>query len=547
VPYGRSDAVVRHIHTLFNMGVVAGLTDGQLLEQFACRHGDAAEVAFTALVERHGPMVLRVCMGIVGNGHDAEDAFQATFLVLMRRGRTLWVEESLGPWLHRVACRAAARVKVTANRQRAIERQAAEIVRNRSRSEAKCQEDLSQVLHEEVDQLPSHYRLPVVLCDLEGHSYEEAARHLGCPIGTVRSRLARGRERLRGRLVRRGLAPAAEVTGAAIASKATPMLVPPALLKSLIRAVVPGCEGGSVTAGVASASVSAIAEGVLRVMLWTKIKTMVALILVVVVSVAGLGLLALGANDKRPTGLDVAQATVEATVTTPAVLSKLAEDEAPSHPRSPYQAPERIDVIDDSSKTKVWARNPETKAWHTYKAPKGVIVFQHGEGTSRDFIALGAIGEAITEVAAFSIKSGKWVRQVLTEPAQKDLYPVTTGHVAAYFIGRHAYAFSSLTGQWSHQTLNEPASEAICHRLPYQLVAVSYPLLGSEWMIYTAGHRAYAFSALTGKWEVLDMKQGATARASFVASGVALVNGEDRLYSFDPKTGRFQEIEAVDD
>ena len=346
---------------------------------------------------------------------------------------------------------------------------------------------------------------------------------------------------------RRGLAPASELGGAAIVSNATPMTVPAVLLKSTIQAVAPGHEETSATAGVVSASVSAIAEGVLRVMLWTKIKTMVALILVMVVSGAGLGLLALGANDKRPTSLDVAgQATVEATVTPPAVLSKLTGDETPSRPRSLYQVPEPILVIDDSSATKVWARNPETKAWHTYTAPMGVRIFKQGQGTSRDLVALGANGEAITEVAAFSIKSGKWVRQVLIEPAQKDLYPVTTNHVAAYFIGRHAYAFSSLTGQWSHQTLNEPASEAICHRLQFP-VAASHPLLGSEWMIYTADHRAYAFSALSGKWEVLDMKQGATARASFGPSGTALVNGEDRLYSFDPKTGRFQEIEAVDD
>ncbi len=255
MPYERSDAVVRHIHTLFNMGVVAGLTDGQLLEQFACRRGDAAEVAFTALVERHGPMVLRACLGIVGNDHDAQDAFQATFLVLVRRGGTLWVQHSLGPWLHRVACRAAARVKVTANRQRAIERQAAEIVRNRNRSEARSQDVVGEVLYEEVDRLPSYYRLPVVLCDLEGHSYEEAARQLGCPVGTVRSRLARGRERLRGRLVRRGLAPNVDLASSAIVSNATPMTVPAALLESTIRAVVPGQQGGSATAGVVSASV----------------------------------------------------------------------------------------------------------------------------------------------------------------------------------------------------------------------------------------------------------------------------------------------------
>src|SRR5690242_16114294 len=94
-----------HLRTLFSVGVTAGLTDGQLLERFATRRGEAAELAFAALVERHGPMVLRACRGILRDDHEAHDAFQATFLILARKSRTLWVRDSLGPWLHRVACR----------------------------------------------------------------------------------------------------------------------------------------------------------------------------------------------------------------------------------------------------------------------------------------------------------------------------------------------------------------------------------------------------------------------------------------------------------
>ena len=100
-----------HLETLFSVGVTAGLTDGQLLERFATQRGDAAELAFAALVERHGPMVFHACRGILGDEHEAQDAFQATFLVLLRKGGTLWVRDSLGPWLHRVACRAAGRAE----------------------------------------------------------------------------------------------------------------------------------------------------------------------------------------------------------------------------------------------------------------------------------------------------------------------------------------------------------------------------------------------------------------------------------------------------
>ncbi len=280
MPYERSEAVERHLHTLFNVGVVGGLTDGQLLEQFTCRRGEAAEVAFAALLQRHGPMVLRACLEIVGNDHDAQDAFQATFLILARKGRTLWVKDSLGPWLHRVANRAAIRVKTTANRQRAIERRVAESGENRSRFETRSREDIGQALHEEVDQLPSHYRLPIVLCDLEGRSYDEAARYLGCPVGTVRSRLARGRARWS---ERRGLAPNVDLAISAFVSFATPMTVP-ALLESTIQTVVHGQKVGLATAGVVSASISSvIAEGVLRAMLWTKVKTITSLTLAALV------------------------------------------------------------------------------------------------------------------------------------------------------------------------------------------------------------------------------------------------------------------------
>ena len=202
-----------YLSTLFDQGALAGLSDGQLLERYATARREAAELAFGTLVERHGPMVLRTCRGILRNDHEAMDAFQATFLVLVRKGRSLWVRTSLGPWLHRVACRAAARARLEAARRRAVERGFAESQRQtRTASET---DDQTTALHEEVNRLPERYRLPIVLCELEGYSCRQAARHLGCPVGTVASRLARGRERLRMRLVRRGLAPGAATAVAA--------------------------------------------------------------------------------------------------------------------------------------------------------------------------------------------------------------------------------------------------------------------------------------------------------------------------------------------
>ncbi|QEH36289.1 ECF RNA polymerase sigma factor SigE [Aquisphaera giovannonii] len=190
---------------LFNEGTTCGLSDGQLLERFVDGRGEARERAFATLVARHGPMVIGTCRAIVGDEHEAMDAFQTTFLVLARAGRSLWVRDSLGPWLHRVACRAAIRTRTEAGRRMALARRYLEAMTEPRRAD--CEDGRAADVHEEIDRLPGRFRMPLVLCDLEDHTYEEAARRLGWSVGMVKSRLARARGRLRDRLTRRGLAP----------------------------------------------------------------------------------------------------------------------------------------------------------------------------------------------------------------------------------------------------------------------------------------------------------------------------------------------------
>lgn len=264
----RNGTVLKHFRTLFNVGMTAGLTDGQLLELFASRRGEVSERAFAALVERHGPMVFRICRGIVRDDHDAQDTFQATFLILVRSGRTLWVRDSLGPWLHRVACRVAVRARRATDRRREAERRAAEAASDRLGSGAP--DDRVRVLHEEIDRLPDRYRIPVVLCELENRTYEQAARHLGCPIGTVKSRLARGRERLRERLARRGLIPGTGLLGVGLLTEPSRAAVPLALLENTSRAAVWFVTARG-TSGALSASVAALVKGVSRTMAMTKV------------------------------------------------------------------------------------------------------------------------------------------------------------------------------------------------------------------------------------------------------------------------------------
>jgi RNA polymerase sigma factor (sigma-70 family) len=268
------ELVVRPIRALFNLGVVGELSDGQLLERFATAGGESAELAFAALVERHGPMVLRICRNGLRDPNDVEDAFQATFLVLVRRARALWVEDSLAPWLHRVARRIAVRARTGAARRRDRERRAAE-ARPATVPGGEHDDGLMALLHEEIDRLPERCRVPMVLCDLEGMTHEQAARRLSWPVGTVKSRLMSGRERLRARLVRRGVAPAVALTTATLAAPARSAfaVVPANLVEATARAARQIAAGaGATTAGVVPASVALLMKGARSAMFMTRIK-----------------------------------------------------------------------------------------------------------------------------------------------------------------------------------------------------------------------------------------------------------------------------------
>src|SRR5262249_55480886 len=158
------------------------------------------EAAFAALVDRHGQMVLGVCRRLLGDWHDAEEAFQATFLVLAKKAATLARPDSLGNWLHGVAYRTAVKAKARAARRRAYERQAAAMSATDDSPPEQGRRDLREMLDQELSRLPPKYRAPLVLCYLEGKTNVEAARELGCPSGSLSWRLARGRDLLRARL-----------------------------------------------------------------------------------------------------------------------------------------------------------------------------------------------------------------------------------------------------------------------------------------------------------------------------------------------------------
>lgn len=251
----------RGLPSLFQDGSLTGMTDGQLLERFVAGDGTTSEAAFAALFDRHAPLVWRACRSVAGHDHDAADAFQATFLILSRKAGSLWARDSIAPWLHRVARRVAVHARRRASRRGLAEQTAAGM--RATMSDPALLDDAAEILHHEIDRLPERHRVVIVLCDLEGRTCEEAARHLRRPVGTVKSRLSRARDRLRRALVRRGVAPSV-LAMECLAAIDTP---PRALAGSMIR--------GSLV----SSTAAVIAKGVLKDMTRARIQAAVVLLL----------------------------------------------------------------------------------------------------------------------------------------------------------------------------------------------------------------------------------------------------------------------------
>src|SRR5262249_20276407 len=255
------------------------LSDGELLERFQTTHEEAA---FTLLVQRHGPMVLGVCRRLLGNAHEAEDAFQAAFLVLARNAVSIHRRDSLGSWLYGVAYRVAAKARARSVRRRTQETAAVTDLPCADPRDEPAWHEVRRVLDEEIHRLPEKYRVPVVLCYLEGKTHEQAARELAWPKSSLSARLGRARQLLHQRPTRRGVAPSAGFLGVpprAEASAAVPALLPLATVHLAVRAVT-----GKVAA--ASAPAVALADSVGKGLPATKLLLAAGLVLGVSLALA---------------------------------------------------------------------------------------------------------------------------------------------------------------------------------------------------------------------------------------------------------------------
>lgn len=336
------DILLQQLRRLTDPDGAEPLSDAQLLRLFI---GQGSEDAFTAIVRRHGPLVLRVCRQLLSNAHDADDAFQATFLVLARKAKAIGRGDLLAGWLYGVARRIAVRVRVQAARRHSREQPLMEATATTTPPELEAREHWS-MLHEEVVRLPAKYRQPVVLCYLEGKTLEEAARLLDWPKGTVSGRLARARDLLQRRLTRRGVAvPVAGGVAVLLGSRSVMAAVPRELLRCSVAAAL-AFAAGLPAAGVISPTALSLAEGVLQTMFVTKLKIVGAALLVFALA-----------------------ATVGAGITAAALRQDSAKQSPPEQPKLPAQAKEAAKQAEEEKEsdllnTKPLAADPKDDELH---------------------------------------------------------------------------------------------------------------------------------------------------------------------------------------
>ncbi len=275
MPANSMNRVIQHLRSAVVRHYGCALTDGQLLDWFIESHDEAAA---EFLVRRHGPMVFGVCRRILRNEADAQDAFQATFLVLVRKASTIRPRDRVGNWLYGVARQTALRAKSAAAKQHQRERQMAHIPEPEV-VQGGIGADVVPLLDDELSRLPAKYRCAVVLCDLECKTHKEAARQLGCPEGTLSARVAHGRTMLAKRLSRHGLAVTAGMLTGLLSDKAAAAYMPPTLVSSTLKVIGLASTGKLAAIGVVAANVAAIADGVLKAMSLAKIKIAMATLL----------------------------------------------------------------------------------------------------------------------------------------------------------------------------------------------------------------------------------------------------------------------------
>jgi RNA polymerase sigma factor (sigma-70 family) len=277
----------------------AGLSDAQLLTCFIEQRDEAA---FEALLRRHGPMVLGVCRRILRRVADVEDAFQATFLVFVRKAAAIRSRETVGNWLYGVAYNTALKARALNARRDMRERNTVDSLETVAVQEDSRWHELQPLLDRELSRLPDKHRLPIVLCDLEGKPRKDAAQQLGLAEGTLSSRLTRGRALLAGRLAHHGVVLSGSVLGALLLQSAASASLPAPLVSATLASAI-GCASGQIAAGTAiSERVAALTKGVLTMMWISKFKTPAVMVVALAFVLAGAAVTQVLVAGQQPTG-----------------------------------------------------------------------------------------------------------------------------------------------------------------------------------------------------------------------------------------------------
>ncbi len=486
----QSAALLRPIERLFGQGTLAGLDEGQLLERFVA---DRDEQAFAGLVERLGPMVAGVCRRRLADPRDVEDAFQATFLVLIRKAGSIRDPRLIGNWLFGVAARVSTRARAQAVRRKGREGEWKDVA-----GPEQADDTLRAALDEEIARLPEKYRRPLVLCYLEGLTHEEAADRLRCPVGTVRSRMAWARDKLRARLTRVG---AAVPSGLAVASEATAMSppVPQALLEATVRLA---SMSPSAVAREVSARVAGLSQGVIRAMTFTSLRSVLILPAALVLAAGGVAMSQHTGAAPADRGTAPSAAAGVPTEARPQgfAVSPINDPLSPNPGMGGVLGPASAGLSQNilnmgklvaalaPSRDRISVYSEETGQWDVYRAPPGKKLIPIASGS---LMAMCVQGGRITQVVAVSTKGGKWRTQDLVVPTSGLLQPVVSGSLAAYAVGGHVYAYSAEADRWDVLDLGAGKT--------------ARPAVGVSTIIVEDGDRLSVFGAKTGRWQTTDI------------------------------------------
>ncbi|AGA31487.1 sigma-70 family RNA polymerase sigma factor [Singulisphaera acidiphila] len=538
--------VLKHLQTLYSVGAIGGLSDGQLGDRVHTGGDDTAEAAFTILAERHGPMVLRICRQMLSDRHEAEDAFQATFLVLARKAHAIRNRDSVAGWLHGVARRVALRAKADAARRQIKERRAATLAVGRSPENNEGQSESWPELHEEIARLPERYREPVVLCYLEGLTTEAASQRLGCPKGTVLSRLSRAKERLRRSLTRRGVVIPAGMLAVEWSSDIA-LAIPTTLLETTVRASLNFTARQAAGASLASTTAVGLARGVLYAMTLSQWKTFGAATLACIFTLGGLQAFAqfggIGVADEASTvkpAADDRQAALSQSVAK--IQAEL--DEAN---RRNAELQKQLQAIQTELKT---LQTGPTSAPTKEAKPKGLAdkAAEAAEPQGRDItngsspnfrhrrsdefiFMISRLGD---KFKTFNTRTGR--TSSLELPASKEfpleITPLTDVQAAAFKLKgqriTQLFASNSLEGPWFTQDLREPVNGTVS------------PIIRDHQISYHVGRYVYTFSSIAKRWAILELPEGKQFRLDN-SNPISFV-GDDHIYTFDVFNGEWKDL-----